>query len=187
MAEAGSATFDTAIGRCGIAWRGSAIVRTALPEPTDEKLRARLAGFPAAPPPPFVQEAITAILRLLAGEAVDLRSIDLDFTGVEAFERRVYDAARAIPVGETRSYGAIAAGLGAPGAAQAVGRALGRNPFPMIIPCHRVLAASGRGGGFSAPGGLTTKLRLLEIERARRDGEALLFEDLPWNLAPAKS
>ena len=186
MAATGFAAFDTAIGRCGIAWRGSAIVRTALPAASDEQLRRRFSDFEEASPPPFVEQAIAAVRRLLSGEDEDFASVELDMDGVEAFDRSVYAAARAIPRGETRTYGAVAAAIGSPGAAQAVGRSLGRNPFPIIVPCHRVLAAAGRSGGFSAPGGLTTKLRLLEIERARRDGAGLLFDDLAWSLAPAK-
>lgn len=99
-------------------------------------------------------------------------------------DRQVLGYTRTIPQGETRTYGEVAKAIGAPGAAQAVGAALGRNPVPIIVPCHRILAANGKSGGFSAPGGAATKLKLLEIERARRSGEAGLFDDLPLALKP---
>jgi methylated-DNA-[protein]-cysteine S-methyltransferase len=97
----------------------------------------------------------------------------------------VLEATLSIPVGETRTYGEIAKAVGAPGASRAVGRALGANPIPIIVPCHRVLAADGRSGGFSAPGGSSTKLKMLEIEGARRGSEPQLFERLPWRAKPA--
>lgn len=131
-------------------------------------------------PPPFVRSAIDAVVRLLGGEKEDLSSIPVDLGGLAEFERKVLEATLAIPVGETRTYGEIAAGLGAPGAARAVGRALGRNPVPIIVPCHRVLASNGGSGGFSASGGASTKLRMLEIEGARRGSEPELFDRLPW-------
>ena len=116
------------------------------------------------------------IVALLHGQRDDLTDLRLDMAGVPDFHRRVYDAARRIGPGHTRSYGELAAGLGEPGAARAVGQALGANPFAVIVPCHRVLAAGGRGGGFSAPGGVDTKLRLLEIERARIGSQPSLFD-----------
>ncbi|HEX8626156.1 MAG TPA: methylated-DNA--[protein]-cysteine S-methyltransferase [Allosphingosinicella sp.] len=124
------------------------------------------------------------IASLLAGGKTDLGDIKLD-PGGSAFERNVWQAARRIPCGEVRSYGDIAREIGAPGAAQAVGLALGRNPVPIVVPCHRVLAADGRSGGFSAPGGVTTKFRILEIEGARRPGEPELFESLPMRVKPS--
>ena len=101
-----------------------------------------------------------------------------------AFDRSVYEAARRIPRGEVLSYGELAAQIGAPRAAQAVGRALGRNPVPIIVPCHRVLARGGGSGGFTAPGGLATKFRMLEIEGARRAGDPELFPALPLAVGP---
>src|SRR4029453_17011519 len=95
-----------------------------------------------------------------------LSHVALDMEQVPAFERRVYEAARRIPAGKTLSYGEIAGQLGVPGSARAVGRALGRNPFAIVVPCHRVVAAGGKLGGFSASGGVHTKRRMLEIERA---------------------
>lgn len=110
--------------------------------------------------------AIDAMTRLLAGDDVDLRDVRLDMTGVPDFDQEVYAAARALPCGVTKTYGEIATSIGAAGAAQAVGQALGHNPFPIVVPCHRVVAAGGRNGGFSAPGGVDTKLRMLAIEGA---------------------
>jgi O-6-methylguanine DNA methyltransferase len=142
-----------------------------LPEASPEQTRARLLRlFPSASevtPPCDVQRAIDAIVALLRGEPIDLSFVTLDMETLPAFHRRVYDVARTIPPGTTRSYGDIASRLGEPHAARAVGQALGRNPFPIIVPCHRVLAANGRTGGFSAPGGTATKLRLLAIEGER--------------------
>ena len=170
---AGFALFDTAIGRCGIAWGARGISGILLPGANERELRARLAQrFPTAqevtPPaamPVAVHDAIDAVARLLRGEAAELSSIALDMEGVPPFHRRVYQMARGIAPGATLSYGELAARLGQPGAARAVGQALGRNPFAIVVPCHRVLAAGGKVGGFSASGGITTKLRMLSIER----------------------
>ena len=123
-----------------------------------------------------MQRALDGIVALLRGEASDLSAVALDMERVPPFHRRVYEAARTIPPGATLSYGEIAARLGAPGSARAVGQALGRNPFAIVVPCHRVLAAGGKVGGFSANGGVTTKLRLLSIEGARANGSAALFD-----------
>lgn len=103
---------------------------------------------------------------LLSGEPIDLADVVLDMDGVPEFHQRVYGVTRRIPPGETRTYGEIATALGEPGAARAVGQALGRNPFPIVVPCHRVLAAGGKAGGFSAPGGTRTKMKILDIEGA---------------------
>ena len=172
--------FDTPIGRCGIAWSERGILALQLPEAREEATRARLLrrapGARPAPPPPEVRRALDLILALLDGRPSDLGSIELDMSGVPTFDRRVYDAARAIPPGATRSYGEIARELGDPGLARAVGRALGRNPFAIVVPCHRVLAAGGRIGGFSAEGGTATKRRLLAIEGAVPGGGPSLFD-----------
>ena len=167
----GLSYFDTGVGRCAIAWSESGVAGVQLPEATEAATRARMQRrFPsaveAAPPPP-VQAAIDGIVALLAGEPSDLTGVALDLRSVSEFHRAVYEIARTIAPGETMTYGAIAAQLGAPGAARTVGQALGQNPIPIIVPCHRILAAGGRAGGFSAPGGVMTKLRLLEIERRR--------------------
>ena len=170
----GATLFDTAIGRCGIAWNERGVAGLQLPEPAGTARGRLLARFPEAvegTPPPEVRTALEGVAALLAGGAPDLDSIELDWSAVAPFERAVYEATRRIPRGETRSYGQIAAALGDPGAARAVGQALGRNPFPVIVPCHRVLAADGRPGGFSAPGGVATKLRMLAIEGAPGNAE----------------
>ena len=124
-----------------------------------------------------MQRAIDAIMALLRGEASDLSAVPLDMEGLPTFDRRVYEVARAIPPGGTLSYGEIAARLGEPGAAREVGRALGQNPFAIVVPCHRVVAAGGKLGGFSANGGVATKLRLLALEGAPVNGVLPLFED----------
>ncbi len=179
-------TFPTGIGRCALLWRGGLVVGAALPEASDAELQQGLArrfpGAVAGDPPPAIAEAVSAVVRLLEGEREDLRGLALDISHMPEFERRVLEAIRHIPPGETRTYGEVAGSLGAPGAARAVGRALGRNPIPIVIPCHRVLAAAGKSGGFSAPGGAATKLKMLEIEGARRSGDPELFDRLPWSL-----
>jgi methylated-DNA-[protein]-cysteine S-methyltransferase len=176
----GFTLFDTAIGRCGIAWGGRGIVGVQLPEAREPETRARvLRRFPdarEAAPPPDVQRTLDGIVALLRGEANALESVPLDMDGVPSFHRRVYEVARTIPPGKTRSYGEIAARMGAPGTARAVGQALGHNPFAIVVPCHRVLAAGGRVGGFSAGGGVATKLRLLSIEGASGSGQQALFD-----------
>jgi O-6-methylguanine DNA methyltransferase len=181
MMASGFALFDTAIGRCGVAWGERGVAGVQLPEVGERETRARmLQRFPAAgeaTPPPEVQGVIDRIVALLRGEASDLSSIPLDMDQVPAFHRRVYEVARAIPPGMTLSYGEIAARAGAPGAARAVGQALGRNPFPIVVPCHRVLASGGKIGGFSAQGGVETKRRMLAIEGARLNGAAPLVDD----------
>jgi methylated-DNA-[protein]-cysteine S-methyltransferase len=190
MTAQGYALFDTAIGRCGIAWSERGVVGIHLPEASEARTLARLRRrFPdarAAPPPPAVERAIDAIVALLQGETIDLSAVPLDMARVPPFERRVYEVARTIPPGATLSYGDIAARLGTPEEARAVGQALGRNPFPIIVPCHRVLAAGGKIGGFSANGGIATKLRLLSIEGARTSPEPTLFEKLPLAAAPRR-
>ena len=186
-AESGYALFDTAIGRCALVWRGGLVIGAALPEASDERARAalerRFPGAVEAEPPHFAARAIERIASLLAGDGTDLGDVPLDLAGSE-FERRVWEAARRIPRGEVRSYGDIAREIGAPQSAQAVGVALGRNPVPIIVPCHRVLAAAGKSGGFSAPGGVATKFRILEIEGAKRPGQPELFDSLPLKVRP---
>jgi methylated-DNA-[protein]-cysteine S-methyltransferase len=181
--DAGFALFDTEIGCCGIAWSPRGVAGVQLPERTHGETRARLArrfpGSREAPPPPAVARAIAGIVGLLQGETSDLRTVALDLEGVPPFHRRVYEVARTIPPGATLSYGEVAARMGAPGSAREVGQALGQNPFAIIVPCHRVLAAHGRVGGFSARGGVKTKLRLISSERARGQGALPLFAGEP--------
>ena len=179
MTSRGFTLFDTRIGRCGIAWGERGIVGVQLPEAREIATRARmLERFPNAAedtPPPAVQRAVEDIVALLHGEARDLASVPLDMDGVPTFHQRVYEIARSIAPGSTLTYGEIATRLGAPGSARAVGQALGRNPFAIVVPCHRVLAAGGKVGGFSANGGIATKLRMLAIEDSR-NGQLALFE-----------
>ena len=180
MTAHGFTFFDTSIGRCGIAWGERGIVGVQLPESREAETRARLLRHHPdaidALPPPDIQRALDSIVALLAGEAAELSVVVLDMHRVPPFQRRVYEAARAISPGATRSYGELAKQMGAGGSARAVGQALGRNPFAIVVPCHRVLAASGKIGGFSANGGIATKLRILSIEAARVSGQGALFE-----------
>ena len=164
------ALFDTALGRCGIAWTERGVSGVQLPEVSDAATRARLRRrhprATEAEPDAEVRRVIDGIAALLRGSRVDLSDVALDMTEVLPFHRRVFDVARTIPVGRTSTYGELATRLGDPGSARAVGEALGRNPFPVVVPCHRVLAASGKLGGFSAHGGAETKRRMLTIEGA---------------------
>jgi len=161
--------FDTALGACGIAWSERGVTRFQLPEAdraaTQRRLQRRVAVNPGPhDPPPAIREAITLVRRYLAGERVDFSPITVDLAEVGEFHRKIYAALRTVGWGQTASYGDLAKQVDAPGAARAVGQAMGRNPIPVIIPCHRVLAA-GRGiGGFSAYGGTVTKERLLALE-----------------------
>lgn len=149
--------FDTALGRCGIEWQGDVVSRVWLPEaPSRDE----------TDPPPWVADVVGGIQRLLAGDDVDLSDVPLDLVDVPAFDRQVYELVRTLPRGVTMTYGEVARRVGSPGAAQAVGQAMGHNRCPIIVPCHRVVAAGGGNGGFSAPGGVDTKLRMLAIEGA---------------------
>ncbi|MDJ1159550.1 methylated-DNA--[protein]-cysteine S-methyltransferase [Chelatococcus sp. SYSU_G07232] len=180
MTAYGFALFDTAVGRCGIAWGERGIVGLQLPEASERETRTRLVrrcpGAQETAPPPDVQRTIDSIVALLTGAPCDLSAVALDMETVPPFDRRVYEIARGIAPGETLTYGAIAARLGDPGLARAVGQALGRNPFPIIVPCHRVLASGGKAGGFSANGCVATKRRLLAIEGAPVGGAPTLFD-----------
>ncbi len=179
MTTAGWTLFDTAIGRCGIAWSDAGVTGVQFPSPRAAERLARTApGGGAVAPPAPIRDAIRAVGALLRGEAADLGGIDLDMAGLPEFDRSVYAIARTVPPGNTTTYGEIAVRLGDRLLARDVGRALGQNPFPIIVPCHRVLAAGGRPGGFSAPGGVATKLRILAIEGVHLDRQASLF-DLP--------
>ena len=162
--------FDTAMGAGGIAWGERGVIGIQLPEPDPSRVRGRLRRrFPnssESAPSGEIEQAIERIRALLSGTPVDLTRVPLDMSAVDPFERRVYAVARTIPPGRTLTYGQIAARLGDRLLARDVGQALGRNPFPIVVPCHRVLAAGGKLGGFSAPGGIATKQRLLAIEQA---------------------
>lgn len=179
MQEARFHLFDTAVGRCAVLWRGEALTGVLLPSANDEATRAavkrRAPSAAEDAPPPFARRAIDKIVRLCAGDGVTFDDVLLDRSAIEPFANRVYDILLKTPLGETTTYGAIAEELGDKSLSRAVGAALGANPFPIIIPCHRVTAAGGRMGGFSAPGGTDTKRRLLEIEGAFAADKLPLF------------
>ena len=173
--------FETAIGACAIAWSTDAILGVLLPqdEPgqTPVRMQQRFPGAATAIVPEWVQAVIDRVQQLLAGRCQDaLADVPLDMAGVPAFNQRVYEVARKIMPGQTLTYGEVAARIGAPGAARAVGQALGHNPFAPIVPCHRVLAAGKRSGGFSAGGGVATKLKMLQIEQAQLGDGPGLFD-----------
>jgi methylated-DNA-[protein]-cysteine S-methyltransferase len=172
--------FDTAIGRCAIAWGPHGINAVQLPMGSEDKTRARIrqryGDIPEAPPPDNVQSAIEGIVELLEGKPNDLADVVLDLDGVPEFNRGVYDIARTIPPGKTMTYGDIAKKLGGVELSRDVGQALGRNPCPIVVPCHRVLAAGGKPGGFSANGGVVTKLKMLAIEGAVVNHTPNLFD-----------
>lgn len=179
-ATQGFALFPTALGHCGIAWGERGLTCVQLPEHDEAATRARMARrFPDcgdSDPPVHVQQAMDDIVALLEGnppEPKDLTHLVLDMEGVPPFHQRVYAVTRRIPPGETLTYGEVARLLGEPGAARAVGQALGSNPFAPVVPCHRVLAAHSGSGGFSATGGVDTKLRMLLTERAQFGGPGL--------------
>ena len=169
--------FDTAFGRCALAWSAQGLTAVSLPGDDDAQTLSRLQARPSSAPPvsapPWVTAAVAAIQAHLSGQMHNLRDLPLDTAGVGDFELRVYAATRALDPGSTCTYGQMARTLGEPAALRAVGQALGHNPWPLVVPCHRVLAAGGKLGGFSAPGGSQTKRRLLVLEASQvgRDGE----------------
>jgi methylated-DNA-[protein]-cysteine S-methyltransferase len=195
MATAGFTIVATAAGPIGLVWGDAGILGVQLPEASEAATRARVERrHPLAvetDPPADVQQVVDRMIAMLADRDPtadpaaaprdDLRDVRVDLTGVGDFDRRVYDVARGIAPGRTMTYGEVGAAIGdiaesgGTGDARAVGQALGRNPVPLIVPCHRVLAAGGRVGGFSAPGGVTTKLRLLALEDATHAGQPALF------------
>jgi methylated-DNA-[protein]-cysteine S-methyltransferase len=174
------ALFDTPIGICGIEWGPRGINGLQLPmgsiEKTRTRIRQRHGDISEVAPTKAVQAAIDRIVKLLAGTPDDLRDIPLDLDGVPDFNRGVYDIARTIPPGQTMTYGDIAKQLGGVELSRDVGQALGRNPCPIVVPCHRVLAAGQKPGGFSAKGGVSTKLKMLAIEGAAVNHTPGLFD-----------
>ena len=164
--------FETALGRCAVGWSDAGITGVLLPGARGIPVRRAedLADLPA-----FVSRAIEGMRAVLAGSPDDLRDIPVDDGGIDDFRRAVYEATRRILPGSTCTYGEIARAIGRPDGARDVGVALGRNPTPIIVPCHRVVAASGALTGFSAPGGLATKRRMLELEGAPGYGQLSLF------------
>ena len=184
----GWAVFDTALGGCAVAWGAHGIVAMQLPEVDAAATQARLfktsGALALAAPPPEVARAITAVQALLAGNLQDMgadvcmETVALDMQRITDFQRRVYAETRRILPGQTRTYGELATALGNKNSARAVGHALGLNPFAPIVPCHRVLGASGKPCGFSAHGGVVTKLRMLQTEGAALGNTAALFTDV---------
>jgi methylated-DNA-[protein]-cysteine S-methyltransferase len=164
--------FDTELGRCGIRWSDAGITSVLLPS---RRGIPGIAHEDVADVPQFVRHAITGIVALMVGDPRDLHEVPLDERGIDDFRRAVHAATREIAPGSTRSYGQIARAIGRPDGARDVGAALSRNPFPVIVPCHRVVAANGALTGFSAPGGLATKRRMLELEGAPGYGQQILF------------
>jgi methylated-DNA-[protein]-cysteine S-methyltransferase len=173
------AVFETAIGWAGVAWAENGLIGAYLPEPDPAMARAssgrRFPGAIEGEPPPAIASVIDRIIRLMRGEKVDLSDAPLDIARVPAFNARVYEITRRIPAGDTLTYGDIALQLGDKLLSQQVGAALGRNPWPIIVPCHRVTAANGKLGGFTARGGTDTKLKLLAIEGASAAAQRDLF------------
>lgn len=175
----GFALFDTALGTCGVAWRAAGLVGVQLPEETPERTRARLEeSFPDAvehDPPGPVQQAVDGIRDHLSGLLDSLQWVPLDFEDLTEFDCAVYEITRTVEPGSVLTYGDVAARLGSIGAAQAVGQSLGRNPLPIVVPCHRILASGGGIGGFSAGGGTLTKRELLALEHTPGFDDPVLF------------
>lgn len=197
------ALFSTAFGECGLAWTSRGLVLVQLPEQTPAATLARMlqgiarrsfavgetatsppraAMADEGAPPDWARDAMSRLERHLAGEDEDLSVIPLDMARVPPFFRRVYEEARAVPRGLVRSYAEIAAAAGSPAATRAVGQAMAKNPWPVVVPCHRVVGSAGKPGGFSAPGGLDTKARLLALE-----GAPLILGGPRWKTRPAAS
>jgi methylated-DNA-[protein]-cysteine S-methyltransferase len=168
--------FDTAIGTCGVAWSARGLVAVQLPErdraATERRLVSRCDSSGAAAPPPAIAALITDIARYLDGERIDFSAVPVDLSSLDPFRRKLYETMRALPWGTTTTYGALARTIGITQweGARDVGEAMGRNPVPIVIPCHRVLAAGQKLGGFSAPGGARTKAKLLALEGVHFDG-----------------
>lgn len=180
MGAVGFCVFDTALGTCGIAWGQQEIVGAQLPEGDAQACARRMQlRFPSAAceaPPEWVARVVARVQAVLQGAHDDLSDVPLAMQDQPSFNRQVYALTRAILPGQTRTYGELAREMGEPGAARAVGQALGHNPFAPIVPCHRVLGAGNGGVGFSATGGVATKLKMLEIERAELGGQPGLFD-----------
>jgi O-6-methylguanine DNA methyltransferase len=177
MKQASYCLFETSFGVCGIAWREAAdsvarpaVVLVQLPEATPQATESRIARKSGSPhpsaPPQAIAEIIGKIRKHLQGEVQDFQDVAVELDGIAPFAQQVYKAAREIPAGQTRTYGEIAKAVGQPATAQEVGQALSKNPVPIIVPCHRVAAAGGKPGGFSAHGGRATKFKLLVLEGA---------------------
>lgn len=190
MAGRGYTIFDTGLGRCGIAWGDLGVIGVQLPEAREIETRRRLFRlYPEARelrPPLNVEVAIEGITALLRGQTFDLSDVTLDLTGIPAFNQRVYEFTRTIPRGETRTYGEVAASLRASGASRSVAQAISRNPFMIIVPCHRVLEAGSYADKISPNGGSISKRRLLSIEGARGSITSKTLFDVLLPVAPPR-
>jgi methylated-DNA-[protein]-cysteine S-methyltransferase len=170
--------FETALGRCGIAWSGRVLAAVQLPEKdpgaTERRLVAKSASTGAADPPPAIAKLVGDVQRYLAGECVDFSAVPVDLKACDEFRRKIYLELRQVGFGRTTTYGDLARAAGAADweSVREVGEAMGRNPAPLVIPCHRCLAAGGKLGGFSAYGGASTKRKLLALEGVHFDGDA---------------
>ena len=182
------AVFDTALGRCAVVAGPDGLLGVMLPSSEETVLRGRISRLhPYAverAPRGAVADAVARIQQLLSVGEADLSPIVLDEASIGAFERQVYEIAREVPPGRTITYGEIARRIGDVSDSRRVGQALGRNPWPIVVPCHRVLGADGKAGGFSAPGGVDTKMRMLALERARVGDAPSLFDELPLAVKP---
>lgn len=196
MKQLAYCVFPTPLGPIGLAWNDGGESRAipavaflqlpeAAPQVTEARIARRAGAHTQAPPPRAIAEIIQKICRHLRGDLQDFRGVALDLRAVPAFDQAVYAVAAKISAGQTSTYGELAKSLGQPGAARAVGQALGRNPIPLIIPCHRVLAAGNRPGGFSAHGGRAMKARLLAIEGAAVNAYLDFPESSPGSTEPA--
>ncbi|NNU58929.1 methylated-DNA--[protein]-cysteine S-methyltransferase [Ochrobactrum soli] len=191
MEPSGITIFETPIGPCGIAWRGAKVIGVEIGDTDEKETRYRLGervgkqfSDAQADVPAFVSAAIEKVRALLDGGSPDFSQTPLAFESLPDLNRQVYEIILELKAGETTTYGAIARRLGDVSLSQAVGYALGKNPFPIIVPCHRVLGSNGKVGGFSAAGGTATKLKLLNIERAKISSELDLFGGLPLQGRP---
>jgi methylated-DNA-[protein]-cysteine S-methyltransferase len=181
-AEAHFHLFDTAIGPCGLAWNTAGLIQVQLPEASEAATEARLGRIASASwseaLPQEISDCEGRMRAYFDGEEIEFADITLDLGGANELTARAYTELRKIGWGQTTSYGALAKKLGKPHAARAIGAAMGKNPWPLIVPCHRVLAASGKIGGFSAYGGRATKRHMLQLERADADGAAPMLPGL---------
>jgi len=169
----GRIVFETALGFMGLAWSEAGLIRLCLPQSSRDAVERRLlrldgvAGGDSGKPPQWVARLVADIRAYMQGEAVDFSGVPVDLAGVDDFRRAIYDAARRLAFGETTTYGELARRAGHAGLPRETGAALGANPVPLVIPCHRILAAGGKIGGFSAPGGAATKEKMLGLEGVR--------------------
>ncbi len=169
--DCGHIVFETALGWIGLGWSANGVTHLQLPEKdrsaTETRLLARGASSEAGRPPPAIEAVVDALMNYASGETIDFSSTPLDLAGADDFRLVIYEQARQLGYGETTTYGSLCESAGHPGMARETGAAMGSNPVPILVPCHRVLAAGGKMGGFSAPGGVFTKRRLLDMEHAR--------------------